>query len=112
MFLHVQHDVQISRRPPELSDLARARKADSRPVLNSRGNFRVDRALPEYAPLASTLRARIGNHAARPLARGTSAGNAEKSLLISHLPTSRAGTAIRRPLTWRRTGPVAVFTSL
>ena len=93
MLLHVQHDVQISRRAAELADFACTGKADTRSVFHSCGNLGVDGALAQNAAFAFALRAGIGDHAARALARGTGARDAEESLLVANLAAAVAGAA-------------------
>ena len=93
MLLHMQHDVKVTRRTTELSDLTRTGESDARPIFHARRNLGVNRALAQDAPFAFALRARIGNYATRALACRTGASNAEESLLVSHLPTTIARPA-------------------
>ena len=111
MLLHVQHDIQISGRTAEGADFSRAGKANSRSVFHARGNFGVYGALAKNAAFAFALRAGIGDDAARALASGTGASDAEESLLVANLAAAVAGAASRRPLARRRTGAAAVFAS-
>ncbi len=108
----MQHDIQISGGPAELPDFACARKTDPCPIFHTRGNLGVHRPLAQNPSLAFTFRARIGDDVARTLAGGTSASDAEKSLLVADLATSVARAAGCRPLTRRRTGTVALLARL
>src|SRR5580692_713318 len=85
MFLDVQHNVEIAGRTAELANLSASRKTNARAVFHSRGNSRIDGALPQHASLAFALGARICDHAARSLASWAGARNAEEALLIAHL---------------------------
>src|SRR4030081_1114261 len=110
MLLHVQHNVQIARRPAERPSFAAASKPDPRAVFHAGRNFRVHRALPQNPSLAFALRAWVCNHVARPLTRRTSARNTEEALLIPHLPATVAGTASGRTFARRRARAMAIFT--
>jgi hypothetical protein len=102
MLFDMQNDIQIARRPTEPARLAEARETYPCTVLYSGRHFSLNHALAQQSPFAPALRARIRNHAPRSLARRTSPRNAEKSLLIPHLPTPSASLARRRSLPWRR----------
>src|SRR5580704_11805072 len=65
---------------------------------------------PPNAAFPFALRARIGNDVPASLTSGTCASDAEKPLLIAHLPAASARTAGCWPLAWRRTGAPAVLT--
>ncbi len=110
MLFHVKHHVEIAGRTAELADLARAGKANARPVLNARGNLGINRSLLQHAALALALGAGVGDDIARPLASGTSAGDAEEALLIANLPAP--GTRLARGWTFSRcrAGAVTGFT--
>src|SRR5580658_453978 len=109
MLLHMQHHVEIARRSSERSSLASTGKADAGAVFYARGNLRVHRALPQHTAFPSAFRARIGNHAARSLAGRTSPRDAEKALLVPHLPTASAGTAGCWTFARRGSRPTAIF---
>ena len=75
--------------------LAAARKANARAIFHARRNLRLHCVLPQNPSLAFTLGAGIGNHIARPLARGARPRDAEEALLVAHLPAARARAASR-----------------
>jgi len=93
MLLNVQNHKEITRRAAEPSSFAQAGEADAGAVFHSRGNLGLDCSVAQDTPLSFALGARVGDHAARALTGGTSAGHAEESLLVAHLSASRAGTA-------------------
>src|SRR5579872_1694724 len=97
MIFHVQHDIQIARRPAELPDFSCPRETNARSVFHSRRNFSVDRPLAQNPSFTFALRARIRNHAARSLTRRAGTRNAEKSLLVTNLPATIARPAGHRP---------------
>src|SRR5208282_961724 len=105
MLLHVQHDIQIASRASSGTNFASSGEADARAVFHPRGNLRIHRTLPQNAAFPFALGAGIGDHAARSLAGGASARDAEKSLLVTHLAAPRAGAACGR--TFARSGPGA-----
>ena len=110
MLLDVKHNIQVTRRTAELSNFAGAAKADTSSVLDSGRDFSVDAALAEQPAFAFTLRAGIGDHAARALARGTGAGDAEEPLLVANLAAAIAGAARRRPFAGSGSRAPAVLT--
>src|SRR5277367_5938643 len=85
MLLHVQNNVEIAGRTTGWTNLASSGEADASSVFHACGNLRIHGALPQNAAFALALETWIGNHAARPLTSRASAGDAEKSLLITHL---------------------------
>src|ERR1700730_15848917 len=101
MFLHVQHNIQISGGTTEGTHLARSGQANSRSIFDAGGNFDLDRALAQIAAFAFALGARIGDHVARALARRTSTRDAEESLLVANLTATVAGAASGWSLPWR-----------
>src|SRR5713226_7710855 len=112
MFFDVQDDVKIARRAAVEASFTQSRKTDARSVFHSGGNFCVHRPLAEQPAFAFAFRTRIGNHAARTLARRTGAGNAEEPLLIAHLPPSSTGTAGHGCFACRSTRTSAVLAGL
>src|SRR5271165_5256206 len=112
MLFYVQDDIQVACRPAKLTDFASACETDAGPVLHPRRNIGVNRALAQNAAFALALRAGIGNHAARTLARRTGASNAEESLLVANLAAPRARAAGHRALAWSCAGAVAFLASL
>src|SRR5258708_8552732 len=112
MLLDVQHDVEIARWTAKLPHFAPARKPDAGAVLYSSGNLCVDSSLPQHPAFSLTLWARIGDHAARSLARWASPCNAEESLLIAHLSTARTRAAGGRTFSCGGAGAAALFASL
>src|SRR5579872_650241 len=96
MFFYVEHNVEIASGSAEGTSLAQSSKADPRAVFHACRNLGVDRSLPKHSSFALALLARIGNYAAYTLACGAGASHTEKSLLISHLTTTTAGTATHR----------------
>jgi hypothetical protein len=90
----VQNDIQIAGRAPERSSFPESREADARAVFDSGGHFGLDLALAQQTAFAFALRTRIGDDAARTLAGGAGASNAEKALLIADLapPVARAAS--------------------
>ena len=109
VFFHVQDNVKISRGTTERSGLAETGKTDARAVLDSSRNLGIHRAVAQHAALAFALRTRMRNHAARTLARWTGAGDAEESLLVANLTTSRTRPARCGSRARRRTRTLAVF---
>src|ERR1700693_1356896 len=95
MLLHVQHHVEVAGRSAEGPGLAAAGKPDARAVFHAGWNLCVDGALPQNPAFALALWAWIGNHAARSLTGRTGPRDAEKALLIAHLPAAIAGAASR-----------------
>ncbi len=105
----MQHNVEIARGSAERPSLASARKPDARAVFHAGRNFRFYGALPQNPAFAFAFRARIGNHVACSLAGRTSPRDAEKALLIAHLPAAIARAARRRTFARRCSRAVAVF---
>ncbi len=112
MFFDVQHNVQVARRPTELPNLSSASKANPCAVFHARWNFGIHSALAQNAAISFAFRARIGDDASRPLARRTSPGDAEKSLLVANLSPTRAGAASRGAFSRSRARPVAILAGL
>src|SRR5271167_4896716 len=98
MFLNVQHHIKIARRAAMQTSLTQSRKPYARSIFHTRRNLGIDNLQSQYSSFPFAFRAGIGDHAARALARRTSSCNAEKSLLIAHLPVSVTGTAGHRGL--------------
>jgi hypothetical protein len=93
VFLDVKHDVEVAGRTPVAAAFTKSGETDAGSVFHACRNFSVDRSLLQNSAFALALRARVGNHAARTLACGTGASDAEKALLITNLPLTGAGTA-------------------
>lgn len=66
-------------------------KANTCSILHAGGNFGVDGFLLYYTAFTPAICAGVADHAARTVASGARARNAEESLLVSHLPTAAAG---------------------
>src|SRR5450755_2876015 len=71
MFFDMQNHVQIAGRPAECTSFAVSSKTDTRAVFHSSWHFGFNRPLAQQAALTSALGTRIGDHAARALARRT-----------------------------------------
>src|SRR5262249_53087707 len=112
VLLHVQYNVQVASRTTECPRLAISRKTNTRSVFDASGNFRLDHAIAHPASFAFALRGWIGDHAARPLASGACACDAEKPLLITNLSMPIACAALHGRLAWRCARPVACVASL
>src|SRR5260370_19685029 len=112
MLLDVQHDVEIARWTAKLPHFAPARKPDAGAFLYSSVNVCVDSSLRQHPAFSLTLWARIGDHAARSLARWASPCNAEESLLIAHLSTARTRAAGSRTFSWGGARAAALFAIL
>jgi hypothetical protein len=93
VFLDVKHDVEVAGRAPVAAAFTESGETYAGSVFDACRDFSVDRSLLQDSPFALALRTRVGNHAARPLACGASASDAEKALLITNLPLTGAGTA-------------------
>ena len=93
MFLDVKNNVEIAVRTAVDASFAESGKSNPSFVLHSRRNFRVNGLLLNYPALAFTLGTRIADHAPRALARRTRSGNAEETLLITHLTAPSATPA-------------------
>src|SRR5580704_7064120 len=98
MLFNVEHNIQIARRSAERTGFAESSKTNSCAVLHARRHFGFDHALAQQPALAFTLRARIGNHTARALARRAGSSDAEKALLIPDLSPTIARPATHRSL--------------
>jgi len=72
MLLHVQHNVEISRRPAVYSGFPYSCETDAGTILNSSRNFRVNGFLLDDAAFPFAFRAGIADHAACALTCGTS----------------------------------------
>ena len=113
MLLHVQHNIQISRRPAELlpprpQPEKRIRVPSSTPAGTFASTIRCRRIRP------SPLHFAHGSVITVPvaLASRTSPRNAEKSLLISHLPAPSARPATGRAFARRRARAAAILARL
>ena len=93
MFLHVQHNVEITRGPAVRPSFAQSGKPNARPIFDSGWDLCIHRPLTQHAAFALALQTWISDHAARTLTSGTSARHAEESLLIPYLAASPAGSA-------------------
>src|SRR6266550_2637170 len=112
MVFDMQDDIEITGRTSEGTGFAQAAESDPGAVFHAGGNFSVDSFLAEYSAFALAFWTGIGDDAARSLACGASASNAEESLLISDLTSSRTGSASHRRFAWGCTRAFAFFTSL
>src|SRR5208282_2900637 len=94
MLFYVQNDVQIAGRSAVRPSFAASRKADARAIFHARRNLRLHGTLPEDSAFTFALMARIGDDVAGSLAGGAGAGDAEKTLLVTHLatPVTRAAS--------------------
>jgi hypothetical protein len=110
MLLDVQDHIKIASRTTESAGFSQAGETDAGAVFHSRRNLGLDRSLPQDSPLPFALGTWVGDDAARALTGGTSAGHAEESLLVAHLPASRAGAAGDRSFAGSRTRTAAFFT--
>src|SRR5229473_286269 len=111
MLLHVEHDIKIPCRSPERPGFSAARESDSGTVFHARRNLRVDGTLAENPPVAFAFQTWIGYHGPRSLACRTRSRDAEKALLVAHLPPARARTASCGTFAGRRSRAVAFFAS-
>ena len=102
MLLHVQDDVEIARRATVKTAFAVSGEANAGAIFDAGGNFRIHRPLAQHPAFAFALGAGIGDHAARALAGGTGARDAEEALLVANLAAAIAGTAGDRSFAGRR----------
>ena len=98
MLFHVQNYVQVARRAAVQAAFSVSGEANAGAVFHAGGNFCVHRPLPQHPAFAFALGTGIGDHAARALAGGTGARNAEEALLVADLAAAIAGTAGDREL--------------
>src|SRR5262249_30166162 len=93
MFFDVQDNVEIPGGASMRAGLAQPRKSNSGSVLDAGWDFCIHRLLAEHAAFPFALGARVSDHAACALARGTCAGHAEESLLVADLAAASARAA-------------------
>src|SRR5215813_219660 len=93
MLFHVEHNVEVARRPARHTGLSVSTEANAGAVFDPRRNFGFHGALTQHAAFSFALKARIGDHAAQTLASRAGTRHREESLLIAHLPAALAGTA-------------------
>jgi hypothetical protein len=105
----VENDIKITGRTTKCAGFPQTREANTSAVFHPCGDLGVYRALFQDTALTLTLGARICNDAAGSLARGTSAGDAEKALLVSHLASTAAGAASDRGFARSGAGAVAIL---
>jgi hypothetical protein len=111
VILDVQDDIQVAGRASELANLASPGKTDAGPVFHPGRNLRINRTLAKNATFALALGAWIGDDAARTLARGAGASDAEESLLVTNLAAPITRMACARTFSGSRAGTVAVLAS-
>src|SRR5262245_42689607 len=93
MLLHVDDDVEVSRRTAGAAVLAFAVQAQALPRGDARRNFSGDPALPADASGAAAGLARLADHAARPAAGGAGTRDGEEALLETLLSGGLAVSA-------------------
>src|SRR3954464_9485988 len=96
VFFDAKHKIQVSRGAAVYASFTETCKANASSVFNPGRNFGVDGFLLHHPTFTTAARAWIANYTSRAVACRTSARNAEKSLLVSELPTTATRTATRR----------------
>jgi hypothetical protein len=112
MLFHVKNNVKVPRRPSKHPGLAISTEPDTRSVLDPSRYLRFHSALPQHAAFALAFGARIGDHAAYPLACRTRSSHGEESLLVAHLAFTLAGAARYRSLPRSGARARTIFASL
>ena len=112
VLLDVQNNIQIAGRSAERARFAQSGEPNASAVLHSRRHLGLDHALAQQTAFAFALRTRIGNDATRALASRAGSSNAEKALLIPHLPAPVASPASDRSFSRSRAVSAASFAGL
>lgn len=98
VILHMQDDVKVPWRPALHARFPEPAETNPSFFFHPGGNFRFNRLLLDDASFALALRAGITHDRTRTLACWACSGDAEESLLISHLASATASTAGGRSL--------------
>src|SRR5260370_14033590 len=106
--LHIQHNVQIARRPGKLTRLALARVANPRILLHARRHLHQNRVLCLHPRLAFARRARINNQSPRPAAHRAGPRHRKEPLLKSLLAAPATLRTRHRGLALRSARTLAV----
>src|SRR5271165_6426991 len=109
MFLHIQNDIQIARRPAIRSRFAFTGNAQTCSGIHAGRNPQLNRALPLHSPLSAAICAAFLDNLPGTLTRRTRPVNREKSLLVNDLPAPTACLARSHTSTLFRSGSVARF---
>src|SRR3954463_3092187 len=87
VFFDPEHKIHISRGAAVYASFTETCKANASSLFHPGGNLGVDGFLLHPPAFTTAVRAWIADYTSRPVACRTSARDAEKSLLISDLPT-------------------------